>query len=177
MSALIRLFWDICIFRRAPQDVPYSSFLLGILLLVKLVFEFVAYQIPDANGMTLPTSVVVPYLLVDAAATIVFIYLILWFHGHTARSVQTITASLGVDIIVGVAQLPLQYLASAVGTQPGMVGLFYMGSMAIFVWELAVYTYVIRHALSTSVFRAGGYALLLFILGFVINFNMIPVGS
>ncbi|MEJ2389925.1 MAG: hypothetical protein P8019_00810 [Gammaproteobacteria bacterium] len=177
MSALIRLFWDICIFQRGPQDVPYSPFLLAILLVIKLSFEFATFLIPDAKGGTLPLGTVIPYLLVDAGASILFVYFILWIHGRAVRGVQTITTTLGIDIIIGLAQLPLQYLASSAGNQPNMLGLFYLGTMAVFVWELAIYTHVIRHALSTSIFRAGGYALLLFILGFVVNYQMIPVSG
>jgi hypothetical protein len=177
MSALIRLFWDICTFQRGPQDTPYSPFLLGSLLLIKLVFEFATFFIPDGTGTTLPVSSVVPYLLVDAAVSIGMIFLILWTHGYVARSLQTITATLGVDIILGLAQLPFKFLANAAGNQSEMLVMFYLGTMVIFMWELGVYSHIFRHALATSIFKAGGYALLLFILSFVVYDQMLPVAS
>ena len=103
------------------------------------------------------------------------IYLVLWLHGYASRGLQTITATLGVDIVLGLAQLPFKFLASTAGNQTNMLALFYLGSMVIFIWELAVYSNLFRHALSTSIFRAGGYALLLFILNIYVNYQMIPV--
>jgi len=177
MSALIRLFWDICIFRRGPQDVPYSQFLFGSLLFIKLTFELATFFIPDGMGSTLPATTVIPYIVVDALASIAAIYAILWLHGHRDRAIQTLTTTLGVDIIIGMAQLPFKFLASSAGTQINMLAMFYLGTMVIFVWELSVYSHVFRQALSTSIFRAGGYALLLFIMSFVIYYQMIPVTS
>jgi hypothetical protein len=177
MSALIRLFWDICTFQRGPQDTPYSPFLFGSLLLVKLAFEFATFFIPDGNGTTIPASIVIPYLLVDAALSMGVVYLVLWIHGRATRSLQTITTTLGVDIILGFAQLPFKFLAGSAGDQTNMLVMFYLGTMVIFMWELGVYTNIFRQALSTSIFRAGGYALLLFILSFVIYDQMIPVAS
>lgn len=177
MSALIRLFLGICTFKRGPQDVPYSPFLLGFILVVKLLFEFATSLIPDSKGATLPVGTVVSLLFVDTGFIILFVYIVLWLNGRTARSVQTITTMLGVDLIVDLAKLPLQYLASSAGNQPSMLGLFYIGSMAVFVWELMIFSHVFRHALSTTIFRAGGYALLLFVLGLVISLQLIPVSN
>jgi len=177
MSALIRLFWDICTFQRGPQDTPHSPFLFGVLLFIKLVFELATFFIPDGTGTILPLSNIIPYLLADAAISIGVIYLILWTHGHTGRALQTLTATLGVDIIIGFAQLPFKFLANAAGDQMNMLAMFYLGTMVIFIWELAVYSHIFRHALSTSIFRAGGYALLLFILSFVVYYQMLPVAG
>jgi hypothetical protein len=177
MSALIRLFWDICTFQRGPQDTPYSPFLLASLLLVKLAIELAMYIIPDGKGATLPLSIVVPYLLVDAMASMGMIYLVLWLHGHAARSLQTITAMLGVDVILVLAQVPFKFLAGTAGHQPNMLGLFWLGTIVLLFWELAVYSNIFRHALSTSIFRAGGYALLLFILSIYVNYQMLPVSG
>ena len=177
MSALIRLFWGVCIFQRGPQDTPYSPFLFGALLVLNLGYGFALFLISDGSGVTLPASSVIPYLLADVASSMGAVYLILWIHGHTARSLQTITTLLGAELIIGIAQLPFKFLASTAGEQPNMLAMFYLGTMVIFMWELAVYTHIFRHALSTSIFRAGGYALLLFILSFVVYYQMLPVAS
>ena len=175
MSALIRLFWDICTFQRGPQDTPYSPFLFGSLLLINLGIEFATFLIPDAKGATTPVSSVIPYLLVDAVSAMGLAYLALWVHGRAARSLQTITTLLGADIFISVAQLPFNFLASSASDQVNLQAMFYLGTMVISLWELAVYTHIFRHALSTSIFRAGGYALLMFILSFVVYYQMLPV--
>ncbi|MBI1422489.1 MAG: hypothetical protein GC149_03410 [Gammaproteobacteria bacterium] len=177
MLALIRLFWDICTFRRGPQDVPHSFFLLGSLLLVKLAIELVIFYIPNGTGATLSLSAVVPYMLADAAIAMGVVYLIVWLNGYAARGLQTVTATVGVDIVLTIAQLPFKYLVSSAGNQADKVAIFYFGTMLIFLWELGIYSHVFRHALSTSIFKAGGYALLCFILSFVIYYQMLPVAG
>ena len=58
-----------------------------------------------------------------------------------------------------------------------MLAMFYLGTMMIFIWELGIYSHIFRHALATSIFRAGGYALLLFVLSFVVYAQMLPVAA
>jgi hypothetical protein len=175
MSALIRLFWDICTFQRGPQDTPYSPFLFGALLFINLALGFATFLVPDGKGVTTPVSSAISYLLVDAVSSMGLVYLALWLHGHTARSLQTITTLLGIGIVITVAQLPLNFLASNAGDQVNMQTMFYLGTMVIFIWQLALYTQIFRQALSTTIFRAGGYALLMYILSFVVYFQMLPV--
>lgn len=177
MSALIRLFWNICLFRRGPQDTPYSPTLFGILLILNLAFDFVALLVPDTKGETLPLSLVIPFLLAQFLMLLTVVNLVLWMHGHSARVLQTLTTMFGVEIILDLALVPLQVLAMFLGEQSALVAFFYLGLMAFFIWSLAIHTHIFRHALSTSIFTAGSYALMLFILSLVIRFQMLPVSG
>lgn len=175
MLALIRLFWDICTFQRGPQDTPHSSFLFGLLLVLDLVLGFLSLLIPDNKGLTHPLSQTIPYILVDELITMGFVMLTLWTRGYLSRAVKTITTMLAVDIILGLAHMPFGVLAATAGHQVNMLGLFYLGTMVILLWQLAVYSHIFRHALSVSIFRAGGYSLVLFILSLLIRAQMLPV--
>lgn len=177
MSALIRLFWDICTFRRGPQDTPYSSALFGILLMINLAYGYVSFLIPDGKGGSPSATVILPFLLVHTVLTLGMVYLVLWMHGRAARSVQTITAMLGADMLIGFARLPFLFLAAQTGEQVNLLVMLYLGFMVTIGWELAVHTHIFRHALSTTIFRGGAYALLLFALSLVIHYQMLPVAS
>lgn len=177
MSALIRLFWNICIFRRGPQDVPHSPFLLGTLLVINIVFGFFALMIPDYNGLRHPLTQILSFLVVATLISMGFVIMVLWVHGHVSRTLQTLTAMQAADTIIGLAQLPFSLMVSFVGKNGSLVVLFYLGTMAALLWQLAVYTHIFRHALSCSIFRGGAYALVLFILSMMIQAQMLPVSN
>jgi len=177
MSALIRLFWDICIFKRGPQDVPYSQFLLGIMMALEFLLGFLAMLIPDNQGATRPLSQIIPFLLADILLTIGFTSLVLWLHGKVVRIRQTITTLFGVDILLGFIHLPFIFVAMAAGKQVEMLGMYYLGTMIVLMWQLGVYSSVFRHALSISIFRGGGFALVLFFLSLYLRALMLPVAN
>lgn len=176
MSSLLRLFWDICTFRRGPQDTPYSPFLFGLLLVVYLAFGLGTYLLPDSRGVTHPLIQIIAYLLVDAIIWMSLVFLILRAYGFATRSLQTITSLLAVEIILNFVQLPFVLIVSGASSQTvgtSLINIF--GTMLILLWELAIYTHIFRNALSTSIFKAGGFALVLFVVSIVINFQMLPV--
>jgi hypothetical protein len=175
MSALIRLFWDICTFKRGPQDIPYSSALFALLLIINFVYNFSTLLIPDNKGATHSPGEIIAYLLVDAIVSIGIVLLILWTHHRFARSLQTLTALSAADLIIGIADLPFLILASTAGNQVNLIFVFYLGFMVLLIWQLAVYTHILRHALSGGVFQGGGYALLLFVLSLLVHSQMLPV--
>ena len=178
MSALLRLFWDICIFRRGPQDMPYSRFLFGGLLLAYLIFGLFIYLLPDSKGFSHPLNQIMLYLFVDTAAWMGVLYLILRSHGYAARALQTLTTLLAIEIVLNLAHLPFILLVSGTGSQTVMSTLLNVfGTMLILLWELALYTHILRNALATSIFKAGGFALMLFVLSIVINLQMLPVSN
>jgi len=175
MLALIRLFWNICLLKRGPQDVPYSAFLLAGMLTIDMLIGLVIYMIPDAKGTVHPIGRVFVYLLANNFSFMGAIYIILSVHGRTARSLQTISAMFGVDIILNLLHTPILLLASNAKSHPAISLLFVFGAMAIFVWEMVAYSHVLRQALAISMLKAGGYALLLFVLYLVVNFLTFPV--
>lgn len=177
MLVLIRLFWNICLLKRGPQDVPYSVFLLAGMLTIDMLIGLVIYLIPDALGTVHSTGRVFIYLLANNLSFMAAIYVILSLHGRTARSLQTISAMLGVDIILNLMHTPILLLASSAKQHPAISLLFVLGAMAIFVWEMVAYSHILKQALAISMLRAGGYALLLFVLYLVINYLSFPVSQ
>lgn len=177
MFALIRLFWDICTFQRGPQDTPYSQFLLGMMLVLEFALGALTLLIPNSKDMTHALSQIVAYVLADMLLTIGFVILVLWVHSKTMRVVQTITTLFATDILLGIIQLPFIFVAMAAGNQVNMLGMYYLGSIIILMWQLGVYSHIFRHALSISIFRGGGFALVLFFLGMYLHAVMLPVAN
>lgn len=134
MKPLFALFWQLCLFRRGPQDVPYSPVLLVALVLVELVL-----------GAVIITSLEPVYLrqqllgvTVALSAWLVMVWGLLRFKGLESRYVQAMTACLGTDLLLSFAIIPLQvYIVTsasdaALGTQARLVLLMML------IWDILV---------------------------------------
>ena len=140
MQALARRFWNICLFRSGPQDVPLSGSLLLALVALNLVLDFAIVMRP---GLT-PERVFVFVVISDAAALGV-VYVGLVVLGYARRALQTLTALAGTGLVFDALQLPAQILAT---TLPPLAAVLTLLFLALQVWNLAVIGYIFHHAFS-----------------------------
>ena len=103
LSTLSKSFFDICLLRKGPQDLPKSSVLLYLCLTLYMVFNVLltlqARPFEDALLVS----------LVDVGFLLSVIFLILKQHHHLDRWIQTITALCGSGVILGIFIFPMCY--------------------------------------------------------------------
>lgn len=146
MQQLFKLFWEICLLRKGPQDVPSASVLLGVLF----VFGFVVDMFMAINFVDLQSAL----LLVLSNMLVLFAVVIglLVVFRYSNRIVQTITTLIGTGIIFSFLRIPLMFIFKALPDNAGMFGLL---EIFILIWSLVVVAHILRHALSTEFFVAG----------------------
>ncbi len=155
MSVLFRLFWEICIFKKGPEDVPVSQSLLFILLTFNLILEL-------SLGLS-----IYPFLqslllsLISFITLLVLSYFWLLLHKHSSRLLQTLTAFIGVNLLTNV----LLFLPLTLSWRSGMLtdNSFAFINLAALIWILSIYAHIYRHALSVSFFLGLALALTYFI--------------
>jgi hypothetical protein len=110
MLKLLQTFLDIALWRKGPQDLPASRFLLLCALATYVSTNFVQVRLFD---LRLRTAALL--IAVDVAMLLGWLWVVLAFFGRRQRFVQTITAVLGVgtllvcvDIAVRAAQLAIE---------------------------------------------------------------------
>jgi hypothetical protein len=155
---LIKLFFEICLFRRGPQDVPASKTLLGLVaavyFIVGLIFLGLEADISDA----------VVQVLTEAAMMAIFLWGTLAFAGLIPRFLQSLIAMLGTDALISALAVPLViWSPKSPDGQFALVGLTLM-----MFWHLAVVANIFRHALSRSL----GMGLCLAIIYVVASFRI-----
>jgi len=179
MSELARLFISIALFKKGPQDVPYSMFLVAVLIVATFIVDLFIYQLPNAREVPLDISIIIRYLLAVNAASILMVYLIFYFHKHQNRFMQSITAMYGIDLLMSIISFPIHLLlifavtnkvlpAAVIGT---LLIMFLLG------WNLFVYMHIFRFGLSISPLHAGMLSLVMFMLGISISDLLIPAGT
>jgi len=157
LLTFLRPFFDICCFRRGPQDLPASSMLLGLAggayLLVNTGLLAMSQPLPRAAAAAAAETVLLGAL----------VYPILSLRGVTARWLQTTTAMVGTGLIFSAAALPVfagGYMAARSGQGAGEI--FLLLTVVLIVWNLGVTAHIFRHALSAP-FAGGLLAALVYV--------------
>lgn len=150
MRALAKLFWDICLLRAGPQDVPASRELLatvlGLSVLSNLIFVLGRTPLVDA----------LVYVVSALGILLGLVYVLLAVFGYRSRAVQTFTALSGTGLLLSVLATPVLFLALLV---PGAANPFAWLLLMINIWGLVVIGHVLRHALSVHILQGGLLAL------------------
>jgi hypothetical protein len=142
--ALLKPFLAISLLRAAPQDLPASSMLLTLAV---LVYAAVGVAL---SVITLPWGSAVLASLLDTVLLVAFGYTALSLRGLGARFIQTATALTGSLAVLGIVSLPLTaWLYQAEIAQLGFglpLGLLY----GMLFWNVMVIAHIFRHALNAS---------------------------
>jgi len=154
MLDILKLIFDICLFKKGPQDVPYSLLLLRLML------------IADAGVSFLMLSIGSPWLiaLLQAGVGIMlvlgFCWIMLFLGGRPERFYQTSCALLGTEALISFFALP----GTATLITGRMPELAFSVIIGLMVWHWAVTGHIIRHALEKTLLFSLGLAFL-YILG------------
>jgi hypothetical protein len=149
MTELVKLFTQIALLRRGPQDLPASLLLLVLTVLAYLVVNLLLYALlPPVNAAEL--HALPAQLLVDTAFTLLWYVVLLRLAGRPERTLQTSTAVFGLQIVL----TPLLCFESWLGprlaqdtTWMVLVGLF---AIVVEVWWIAANSHIVKAALEWS---------------------------
>ncbi|TAK63223.1 hypothetical protein [Methylobacter sp.] len=146
MFEIIKLLFDICLFKQGPQDLPPSVWLWRVLVVVDVVVSFLMVSIRTGLVESLLQAIISALLIVG------FSRLILYVARKPERFAQTTAALLGTDALISFFALP--------GMASMMIGrgavLAFIITIALMIWHWAVTGHIIRNALGqTWVFSLG----------------------
>lgn len=110
MRALLALFRDIVLCRRGPDELPVSRGLLATLLVTYAVGNFVQARL---SGWTL--GGVAPLVIVEIVMLLAWVWALLVFFGKRPRFTQTMTAVIGIALLLTLLDIALLVLDSLVG--------------------------------------------------------------
>ena len=169
---LFRLFWEICLLRVRPQDLPCSASLLALSLAGYFAVGVLLALLQLPKGQAFPAA------LLDTFMLSVLAWVVLWSRGLSGRYTQTLTALAGSGAMLGLLALPLlswqmrslQTSDDAV-TLPALLILIWTG------WNLGVVAHILRHALSTLFVVGVALALAyMYIVWSIMNLIFTPAG-
>ena len=154
MFDILKLLFDICLFKKGPQDLPYSLWLLRILLIIYVSIR-VLILILHFDWLTVLLQVITEILLVA-----VFFWTLLYLSRKLGRLYQALSAVLGTDAVISFFALP--GMASMETGQGGY--LVFLVMLGLICWHWAVTGHIIRNTLEQSLSFSLGLAFL-YLLG------------
>ena len=158
---IITLFFEICLFRKAPEDIPCALKALQLSVLLYAGVGFIAiFMAADFLGAILQ-------LATEILLILIFSWVLLRFFEKSARYIQTTTAFFGVDAVITFCAFPL--LSSMI--TPDRTGTATVLLLIMMFWHLLVTGYVISHALSRSFW----FGLLLAFCYIAVSFRIISL--
>jgi hypothetical protein len=110
MLKLLQTFLDIALWRKGPQDLPASRFLVVCALATYVSTSFVQVQLFD---LRVRTAMLI--IAVDVVMLLGWLWMVLAFFGRSQRFVQTITAILGVGTLLGLLDILVRAIQLAMG--------------------------------------------------------------
>lgn len=152
LRALARLYVDIAIWRRGPQDVPAVSILLPLTAAAYVVLSLVIGEAVPALRPGL-----VPAVLADTAFLALWYWLLLLLAQRRDRYLQTASALFGLQIMLAAPSLCAAWMSSRYLAQnqiahapPGLVALATLLSVAVSAWTLLATSHIVRSAIERS---------------------------
>lgn len=168
MLQLIRAWFDICLLRRAPQELPASNYLLGLALCcyaaVSLLVSAQNYEFPRALLLA----------GVDLGLLAGFIWLLLYLQGKVTRFNQTLSAMAGTGSIMGLIALPLLVMAGPETVSGPVPASLVSVWLLLLLWNLFVMAHIFRHALSTTFLVGFGFSILYAVISMQVITTLFP---
>lgn len=168
---LFNTFFEICLLQRGPQDLPVSSMLTYGLLSLLAVLGFAI------NQMFMPGQTAILAVIINIGVLLIITQLILRLHKKSARYTQTLTALIGVGIVLALIGLPVfSMLAIAENNQTeSPFGILLW--LVLFGWEIAVTAHILRHATESTFPQGILMAILYPLIYFQLVRYLIPITS
>ena len=167
VQQFLRIFVDIVLWRRGPQDLPASSLLLALTVAAYVGVSVVQLALEGESAATWFFFVVIDPLLLAA-----WVWLVLRIFRHPERFVQAVAAVFGTGAVLGLFMyLPLQLLATGLGFQPTSGAVQALGLLTVIVFAL-VTGRIIKLATDTGMFTGVAAALTYFL---VVNYLVVAL--
>ena len=171
MRQLIGLFWEICLLRKSPEDLPCSPVLLGLVLVTGFIIDNInlGFAVPKAGAGQVAGAVLAHTALLTGS-----IAALMALMGYTGRVLQTLTALIGSGLIISLIAMPLIIL-SGLSEQVAMALALLL--LILNIWSLAITMHIFRAALSINVVLAGVLAFGYFLLSLKVIDWLLPVST
>jgi hypothetical protein len=150
MFEIIKLLFDICLFKKGPQHLPYSPSLLYSMIGTYAVVNFLTIHISVGRLSTLLVVTVCTLIVVG------FSWVMLYFGHRLARFNQTTCALLGTDALLSFFAVP--GISSMV--TGGMTLLAFSVMIVLMIWHWVITGHIIRNALDQTLMFGLGLAFL-----------------
>ena len=154
MLRLVKAFWDIALWRRTPAQLPASLLLLTLAAAATALLEVVGDFLPPASNDRLLVRIVL-----SVALPLGFAWAVLVLAHRPQRFLQTGAALMGVGVLSGLIQYPIDSLMQSVGSESAAslpLGILMLVGL---IWYLLACAHIWRSALDSGLMLGAALSL------------------
>ena len=162
MWRLIQVFSEIALHRRDPSELPASRFLLSLTFVTYLAVGFISLLVGA------PAESLIGCIILESFFYLWFIWLVLIVFNRSNRFLQTATALLGTETLLGIIRMPILAWVDATRTSGGEPTAGAFVYFLLLLWSIDVAGFVLSRALQNAYFVG-----VLIVMGYVaISFTL-----
>ena len=165
---LFREFVEICFFHKRPQDLPAAGELCILTVLIYMIFSWVLLISAESVSMALMMGVI------DTITLLVITYVFLYLRSVPGRWLQTSTAMAGTGAIFYLLLAIPFYLRVHLPGNISLQAFIELLILFVFLWSVAVMSYVLKNALSSTYLLAIPGALSYFVIFELVMRLLVP---
>lgn len=150
MYVYLNLLFDICLFKKGPQDIPHSTLLFRLTIIGFAVINYLLIQLSVDSFQALLQLSVEIFIIIS------FTGLVLSMTNKLKRFLQTACALTGTDAIISLFAMPI--IATLSLDSNNILAFFAM--LALMIWNWLVTTHIIRQAINKPFSFAAGIVFL-----------------
>lgn len=170
MQELLKVFWDIALWRRGPRDVPPSRGLLALAALCYGATSVGFSRLIDGPGLTLALE----RGAVDLGFTAATFWLCLAVGRRGHRLQQTLTAALGTGTLVALPMVAVVLVADALGPAGPVAVAIKLLLLPLQIWGLCVLAHIVRVALEAPLIVGIAVSTTYYLLGYLLIERLLP---
>jgi len=168
MREIIRLFAQIALLRRGPQDLPASMLLFILTLGAYLAVSFLMSSVlPPMKGWPAP-------LLVDALFTLVWYVVLLRLVGRPERTLQTATAVFGLQAVLAPLSIASEWLTRRFAEDTIWQVPVTCAALLLVAWLIAASSHIVKAALEWSGTASVALVILQMLAGWLLLLALFP---
>lgn len=170
MKAILSLFWPVLKFDRGPEDVPYSTGLLTLVIIVNFVASAVGQYIGKPDYALMALALPALSIIIELSVLSVLLH----FKTLANRFVQTGSAIYGCDTVLTLAALPLLALGLALPKTSPVLGVLGLFEVILLGWGLGLRAFIYHRALNIGLVQANMLAIAIFLLTTLVSVKIFP---
>ena len=161
MQSILKVFWDIALWRQGPRDLPSSPALLSMVAVLYVLTSVVQ------SWLIYGADLAVLRGLVDLGITVAVFWLCLAVSQRRNRLLQTLTAALGTGVLLAVPMIVMLVVGRNERPEGLLTAAFSLLSLPLLIWYLFVVGHIVRLALEAPLFTGMAVAMTYFVLSYV----------
>lgn len=170
MQKIIFYFWQLCLLRESPENLPRSPFVVGLVIAVYLSIALIAVTLNQPNQSLFGVFGIV---MVSLSIQATFIWALLAFKSVTYRFIATFAALLGTNTIMLLITMPVN-LTLLNSENDSLKLLADSVSWVCLGWWLAIAGSIYHKAINISVLQGSAIAFVTELIAVIATVTLFP---